>query len=95
VAVGRDQGDRQVGADEHQQQHGESEEGQQALDDGDAADGLGTLVPAAQLADRQQQLQQRQRRRQPERCEAGFSDHRSSVFAALCSAAWLPSCGGM
>ena len=48
-----------------------------------------------QRQDHQHELERREPGGEPQRGKARFGDHFSSVFPALCSAARLPSSGGM
>ena len=71
------------------------EEAVPAILHGDRADRARTVQPAPHGGHGEQQLERRKPGGEPQRGKAGFGDHRSSVFPALCSAARLPSCGGM
>ena len=92
VAVVEHEQDGKVRARERRHQHGEREQSQRALDHGDRAH----LAPdLTQHRDHQHELQRRQAGGEPQRRKARFRDHRLSVLPALCSAARLPSWGGM
>ncbi len=95
VAVLEHQCDRQIGPREHHQQHRKGDQRQPALHHRNRAHGAAGRKLAAQRRDHQHELQRRKPGGEPQRREAGFRDHRSSVFPALCSAARLPSSGGM
>ena len=57
-----------------------------ALYDRESANRAVGIQLAAHVKDAEEQAEQRQRGREPERCKAGLGDHRFSVCPALCSA---------
>jgi hypothetical protein len=86
---------RHVAAREDDQQHGEGDQRQDALDDGDGAHRPANVGAAAKRHHHQHELEERESGGQPERGKAGFGNHFCSVFPALCSAERLPRSGGM
>ena len=63
--------------------------------DGDRAYGVSNVDPGPKCEHHKNELQNRQPCCEPQSGKSGLGDHFSSVFPALCSAARLPSSGGM
>ena len=90
MAVGCDQCDREVRAQEAQDQQAEGERGEQALRDRDGADRTQVATGVRRGSHRGKpeiKLKQRQRRRQPQSRKPPFSDHRN-VSVSCWPRAW-------
>ena len=92
MAVRGDEGDRKVCAQEQPDQHEEGEPGEQSLRHGDRADQGPQFDSVRTRARRaEHELEQRQRRRQPQGAEAGLRDQRTRSVLCMPSG---PSTGG-
>ena len=95
VAVLEHQCDRHVAPREDDQQHREREQVSTPCTTAIDSHRPRTSEGLAKRKDHQDELESGEPGGEPQRGKSGFGDHFSSVFPALCSAARLPSSGGM